>query len=333
MIQQFNDICTFRQANPGTPGNGVNVNNPILTSVKNDLRLIKEYLEIQFYKYRGIDFQIEVSKGQGIFPSVLHVCILPPNQTVSSGIYAVICFDLLGRGALVGCAESVTHPKGLNTVNRNKRNVKLGIDVDGGRPTTKYNNSFENPKEFFVNQTTEVDLLDHIRISVDLAIYHLGLSDSLNLTISARATADISNSEFDPTDLTDGREKISRQIAARRGQKKFRKKLLETYNYQCQITESNVEEILEAAHILPYRGDQTNHIQNGLLLRSDIHLLFDIGLLTIDADTYKIKIHPKLNNSHYFKYNNRDLIKPKSINDYPSREALRYHNENEFRNV
>lgn len=331
MIQNFNNICLFRQVNPGTPGNGVNVNNPILNAVKTDLRQLREYLETRFNNYRGFDFQIEASQGQGIFPSVLHICILPPNQTVSSGIYGAICFDLLGRGALVGCAESVTHPKGLNTITRKRRNVNLAIDVDGGRPTTKYNNAFENPKEFFVNQTSELDLLSHLSESLDIALYHLGLSDSPNLTIEARATADINNTEFDPTDLTDAREKISRQIAARRGQKKFRKKLLDTYNYQCQITESKVEEILEAAYILPYRGDQTNHIQNGLLLRSDIHLLFDLGLLTVDANSYKVKIHPSLNESHYFEYNNKDLILPARVNDYPNREALRHHNENEYR--
>jgi hypothetical protein len=56
MIQQFNNICLFRQENPGTPGNGVNVNNPILNAVKADLRLLREYLETQFNNYRGFSY-------------------------------------------------------------------------------------------------------------------------------------------------------------------------------------------------------------------------------------------------------------------------------------
>ncbi|RZM24778.1 MAG: HNH endonuclease, partial [Pedobacter sp.] len=70
-------------------------------------------------------------------------------------------------------------------------------------------------------------------------------------------------------------------ITARRGQKSFRDKLLKAYEYKCAVTGCDVIATLEACHIMPYNGDYTNHIQNGILLRSDIHVLFDLGLLTI----------------------------------------------------
>lgn len=330
MIQQFNNICAFRQTNPGTSGNGLSVTNPALVNVKNDLRLMRTFLEKEFSNYRGFNFTIEESRGQTYFPSVLHVCILPPNQTVSSGIYTAICFDINGNGALVGCAESVTNPKGLNTVNRKRRNVELAIDVDGLRPTTKYNNSFENPKEYRFGLTSNDDILNHLRLSLDLALYHLGLSNPSSLTIKDRVNANINNEGFDPFDLNDAREIISRNIAARRGQNKFRKTLLEAYNYRCSITGSNVESVLEAAHIMPYRGKQTNHIQNGLLLRSDIHLLFDLGLITVFADTYKIVVHSSLQETDYFSLNDKVLFLPNDHNNHPNRDALRFHYENEF---
>lgn len=51
-------------------------------------------------------------------PNVLYACILPPVQLVRNGIYTALCFDVLGRGALIGCVESKVTSKGLTTVQR-----------------------------------------------------------------------------------------------------------------------------------------------------------------------------------------------------------------------
>ena len=331
MIQQFNNICDFRRLNPGIRGSGLSVNDPALRSVKNDLESLKHILEQRFQDYRGFHFTLENSQGQSYYPSILHISILPPKQLVSNGIYVVICFDNKGRGALVGCAESVTKSQGLITLKRKNRNVKLNIDVDGLRGTTKYNDTFANPKEFYAGIQTDSDLFNHIQISLDLALYHLGLGDSPDLRIEDKVVANVANSEFNPSDLTDGREKIARQITERRGQKKFRTALLKAYNGKCAVTGSNVESVLEAAHILPYKGQQTNHIQNGVLLRSDIHLLFDLGQLTIEANSKRVKIHSTLIETHYSKYNDVIINLPKNTLDYPHIEALRHHNEFEFK--
>lgn len=330
MIKEFNRICLFRQSNPGIAGKGLNIKDPLLDEVKNDLRILKEFMEDNFGKYRDIDFSVEVSQGQGFFPSVLHVCILPPNQKVSSGIYVGICFDILGRGALIGCMESVTHSKGLNTVIRKKNRTKLTIDVDGGRLTTKYNNSYGNPKEFYIGLEDDSELLNHIKLSLDISLYHLKLSDSLDLNIDSMVVSHVNNFEFNPTDLMDGKKRIVREIVARRGQKKFRDSLMLAYDHKCAITKDNVEQVLEAAHILPYNGEKTNHIQNGILLRSDIHLLFDLGLITINAEDYIIKVHSSLNNSPYFIYNNIKANIPNISHQRPNKEVLNIHNKKIF---
>lgn len=331
MFEQFNNICEFRQANPVIRGEGLLVNDPSLLPVKKDLEILKNSLKNEFENYRDFRFEFESAKGQTYFPSILHVSILPPKQAVSKGIYVVICFDILGRGALVGCAESVTHPQGLNTVKRKKRNIKLQIDVDGLRDTTRYNDAFENPLELLYPIENDFILINHIRKSLDLALYHLHLIDSSNLTIADRVGADLTNSRFDPSDLNDAREKIARQITARRGQKKFRASLLKAYDTKCAVTGSTVESVLEAAHIIPYKGDNTNHIQNGILLRSDIHLLFDLGQLTIDAETKHVKVHRKLYGTYYEQYNNRLITLPVNTQDHPHFDALKYHNDIEFK--
>jgi putative restriction endonuclease len=88
--------------------------------------------------------------------------------------------------------------------------------------------------------------------------------------------------DFDARNIRDARDRINRSIAVRRGQQAFRAKLIAAYDRKCVVTGCDVEDLLEAAHIQPYRGSHTNHIQNGLLLRSDIHTLFDCRMIAID---------------------------------------------------
>lgn len=105
--------------------------------------------------------------------------------------------------------------------------------------------------------------------------------------------------EFDPKNIKDAREKIYTSIAVRRGQRKFRKLLLDAYERKCAITGCTIEEILEAAHIIPYKGSHTNKLANGILLRADLHTLFDLGLITVDTNTMTVNISSKLVNTEY----------------------------------
>lgn len=82
----------------------------------------------------------------------------------------------------------------------------------------------------------------------------------------------------------DQRKVVERQIKQRRGQKKFRDKLIKS-NPVCAVTGCELVDILEAAHIDAYRNDSHNHISNGLLLRSDIHTLYDLNHVVIDPQT------------------------------------------------
>ncbi len=119
--------------------------------------------------------------------------------------------------------------------------------------------------------------------------------------------------EFDPTDIVDARKKVAQQINARRGQKKFRKELLEIFGGRCLITSCDAVDVLEACHIVQYKGDKTNNPANGLLLRSDIHTLFDLGLLLIDSHTSKVRLSSKLLNTQYVQYDGRKVELPSVI--------------------
>ncbi|HEX6784992.1 MAG TPA: HNH endonuclease signature motif containing protein, partial [Sphingomicrobium sp.] len=70
---------------------------------------------------------------------------------------------------------------------------------------------------------------------------------------------------------------------------------------RCAITGCAVVDVLEAAHVTPYLGSLTNHVSNGLLLRTDLHTLFDCGLLVIEPKTRTVVIAEALKTSSYAK--------------------------------
>jgi len=130
---------------------------------------------------------------------------------------------------------------------------------------------------------------------------------------------------FQPDNQEDARERTIRSIVIRRGQPDFRRKLLLAYGEQCAITQFDSPTALEAAHIAPYKGDHTNHVTNGLLLRSDIHTLFDCGLLAINTSDMTVVISPELIGTRYEFLRARELHLPLSQNDRPNIEALNDH--------
>lgn len=92
----------------------------------------------------------------------------------------------------------------------------------------------------------------------------------------------------------DEREKIDRQIRARRGQKAFRDALRARYGDQCVISGCKLLCIVEAAHISPYLGKKDNAPENGLLLRADLHTLYDLDLVAVEPASLLVCIHPGL---------------------------------------
>ena len=92
----------------------------------------------------------------------------------------------------------------------------------------------------------------------------------------------------------DQRQIVEKQIKERRGQQVFRQALCERYGNRCMVTRCEVLAVLEAAHIKPYRGENDNHPENGLLLRSDIHTLFDLDLIAIEPNGLQVHLHPSI---------------------------------------
>jgi putative restriction endonuclease len=116
----------------------------------------------------------------------------------------------------------------------------------------------------------------------------------------------------------------------RKGQSQFRREILRNYGSKCCVSGVSVEALLEAAHIQPYIDERSNHPQNGICLRVDLHRLFDAGLLTITAD-FTIQISGILAGTTYAALAGTKIRLPSNSAHLPSIAAIDDRNAVEFR--
>lgn len=132
---------------------------------------------------------------------------------------------------------------------------------------------------------------------------------------------------FDPKSVIDARVRTLGYITRRRGQPEFRKALIHAYDGMCALSGCDALDALEAAHIVPYRGPATDRVDNGLLLRADLHTLFDLGLIAIDSLAFTIVVGTDLRGTSYSSLSGAPLRVPQAKNERPSTEALAWHRE------
>jgi len=153
------------------------------------------------------------------------------------------------------------------------------------------------------------------------------------------SAGEVRDSEFaDRFELVQADERTWRSqadAALREGQASFRLRLMEAYDSQCAITGEHTTPVLDAAHIQPYLGRRSNHVQNGLLLTKEFHTLFDRGYVSVTQD-FNIRVSPRLkldyhNGRRYYPYDGKPLAKlPEDAALQPSRAALDWHCRNVF---
>ena len=118
---------------------------------------------------------------------------------------------------------------------------------------------------------------------------------------------------------------------ARLGQGAFRTLVTDAYRRRCAVTGERSLPALEAAHIRAHAAEGPNRTRNGLLLRADIHRLFDDGYVTVDPDLRFVvspRLHEEFENGRvYYALDGRSLANvPDRLPDQPGREFLEWHN-------
>ena len=124
-------------------------------------------------------------------------------------------------------------------------------------------------------------------------------------------------------------------VHQRLGQGAFRMMVTDKYQRRCAVTQEKVLPVLEAAHIRPVNDGGVHRIDNGLLLRSDVHVLFDRGYVTATPD-YRFRVSRRLrddfdNGEYYYQFEGAALWLPRRTEDRPGLEFLEWHADTVFR--
>jgi putative restriction endonuclease len=124
-------------------------------------------------------------------------------------------------------------------------------------------------------------------------------------------------------------------VQPRLGQGGFRLAVTEAYGSACAVTGEHSLPALDAAHIRPFSREGPHIVANGLLLRADLHRLFDQGYVTVSAD-HTLEVSKRLradyqNGRTYYPLHGTSLVNlPRSKSEWPDPELLRWHNESVF---
>jgi putative restriction endonuclease len=123
-------------------------------------------------------------------------------------------------------------------------------------------------------------------------------------------------------------------IRPRLGQGAFRVLVTDAYQRRCAVTSERTLPVLDAAHIRPYSEGGAHSVSNGLLLRRDIHCLFDFGYVTVTPD-YLLEVSKRIreefeNGRDYYALHGKPLTVPNRTELRPQMAALDWHCTHRF---
>ena len=123
-------------------------------------------------------------------------------------------------------------------------------------------------------------------------------------------------------------------ITPRLGQGSFRVAVTDAYHRRCAVTQERTLPVLEAAHIKPFSKGGAHEVKNGLLLRSDLHKLFDLGYVTITPE-YRLEVSRQIkeefhNGKYYYQMHGQTVSVPQDLQLSPAASILAWHNSQIF---
>jgi putative restriction endonuclease len=126
-----------------------------------------------------------------------------------------------------------------------------------------------------------------------------------------------------------------RLILPRLGQGSFRILVTDVYRRRCAVTGEQTLPVLEAAHVKPYAEGGRHELANGILLRSDLHTLFDCGYVTVTPD-YRLEVSRRIrdefeNGRDYYALHGREVRVPAGYGERPAPILLDWHNTHKFK--
>jgi putative restriction endonuclease len=202
----------------------------------------------------------------------------------------------------------------------------------GGREDPVIGCLFVRDVRFFPVETTEEPPPEFAPNIVQGKSYDLSdpsvapyFADLLQLTLGAAVELDFSQPWHRPGPVLGD----PRLAPYRLGQQSFKAVVLDAYHRQCAISGTHIPPVLQAAHIRPVAAGGEHRLDNGLLLRSDIHTLFDRGYLGVDS-RHRLLVSPRLrtdfsNGDQLYAKAGQVIDLPERRADRPSQEFLEWH--------
>lgn len=131
------------------------------------------------------------------------------------------------------------------------------------------------------------------------------------------------------------KERVDGPHWIRRGQRWFASKMMTTYQRRCAITGSHIAPTLQAAHIRPIAKEGEHRVDNGLLLRSDVHTLFDDGYIGID-EKHRLQVSKRLredfsNGAEFYSRAGDTILLPVQKHERPSGDVVTWHMDEVFK--
>lgn len=234
---------------------------------------------------------------------------------------------LIAHAVAAEDAREVSEPEGVPWPDHAENNYASRFDLTGiveasTPPITKWPQLQELGARGGANLGV-IKLPDQATVARFLELFQRDLSSPIRPEIAAQVAAELNN----VLSSDDARRFVERSVAERRGQAQFRQTLLAAYGNRCCISGCDAVPALEAAHITPYLGDHTNTANNGLLLRADLHTLFDLYELTIDADSRRVRLSETLKPTQYGEFEGRLIRSPEMRSATPQHDVLAAHNQ------
>lgn len=126
-----------------------------------------------------------------------------------------------------------------------------------------------------------------------------------------------------------------RLVVPRLGQGGFKSLVREAYERRCAVTGHKIVPTLQAAHIVPVSSNGEHRLDNGLLLRSDVHTMFDRGYIGVSPD-FTLRVSPRLrsefgNGDEFYARQGEAIALLKAAADRPNTEFLQWHMDSVFR--
>jgi putative restriction endonuclease len=264
----------------------------------------------------------------------------PRNKIGGFGIFSShsrlpiqMAWEAFGRGNGVSSLEDLR-----NSIARLRTNIRVMPSTDIGSTVLVQPVFFPSHLWFDVPESWASGIVRGKRYSTDndegLRLW-AKLQETTEACAVAKSPALVAREEQAPLVVPDqARFGTPTLITPRLGQGAFRVAVTEAYGRQCAVTDGKVLPALDAAHIRPY-GEGGEHVKsNGILLRKDIHSVFDAGYVTI-KDDYTFAVSKKVkevfnNGEEYLRLHGRDVRRPERKVDWPDIDLLRWHNKERF---